>query len=58
MRRPGELTTEMINLSDCSLHDLRSYRDDDLTAMVETVLRQVERPRSNLGGSGPPGRAD
>lgn len=57
-RRPEELTTDLINLSDCSLRELRDIREDDLAVMTETVLRQVERPRANLGGSGPPGRAD
>ena len=54
----GEFTTEMLDLSDCSLHELLTIRDDDLAITVERVLRQVERPRANLGGSGPPGRAD
>ena len=46
------------------LADLREVSFDQLRAHVKTlepyreaVLRQVERPRVNLG-SGPPGRAD
>ncbi|MFC7276323.1 hypothetical protein ACFQS1_20210 [Paractinoplanes rhizophilus] len=41
-----------------SLADLRADRSPELTEAIRLVLRQVERPRVNLGGSGPPGRAD
>ena len=41
-----------------SLRDLRAETSLELTEAVRLVLRQVERPRVNLGGSGPPGRAD
>lgn len=37
---------------------LRDLPDLDLAEEVAAVLKQVERPRVNLGGSAPPGRAD
>lgn len=56
---PREATeTEMISLRRYSLSDLRADRSPELTEAVRLVLSQVERPRVNLGGSGPPGRAD
>ncbi|MDR7274338.1 hypothetical protein [Catenuloplanes atrovinosus] len=56
--RPGDVITELIDLSDCTLRDLRLKDDLVPAAAVRRALRQVERPRANLGGSGPPGRAD
>ncbi|MFI5894690.1 hypothetical protein ACIA5D_31775 [Actinoplanes sp. NPDC051513] len=50
--------TEMISLEGYSLSDLRVDRSPELTQAVRRVLSQVERPRVNLGGNGPPGRAD
>lgn len=59
MRREGELLTELIDLGGWSLEDLRSSsRHNELEAMLQRILGQVERPRANLGSSGPPGRAD
>jgi hypothetical protein len=52
----GEVTTEMPDLIRYSLSDLRARQG--LADAVQLVLRQVERPRFNLGGSAPPGRAD
>ena len=54
----GDLITELPDLNDCSLSELRMRRDAIVTEAVELVLSQVERPRINLGSSGPPGRAD
>jgi hypothetical protein len=55
----GEATeTEMVSLTGFSLRDLRADRSPELVEAVRLVLRQVERPRVNLGGNGPPGRAD
>ena len=48
----------MISLDGYSLGDLRTDRSRELAEAVQVVLRQVARPRANLGGSGPPGRAD
>ncbi len=47
-------TTMVVDLADISLDDLR-IRDDRLETHVETLFRQVARPRTNLGNSGPPG---
>jgi len=58
MRLQDELLTELLDVSELSLDDLFALRHDDLTNAVETVLREVVRPRANLGGTGPPGRAD
>ena len=38
--------------------DLRAGRSPEMAAAIEGVLKQVARPRVNLGGNGPPGRAD
>jgi hypothetical protein len=54
----GEVTTEMPDLLGYSLSDLRAHQGQALADAVQLVLRQVERPRFNLGGSAPPGRAD
>ncbi|MFD0517006.1 hypothetical protein [Paractinoplanes durhamensis] len=48
----------MVALKGYSLSDLRTDRSPELAEAVRLVLRQVGRPRVNLGGSGPPGRAD
>lgn len=49
--------TLMPDLSGVTLADLRR-RDLGLADAKAMVLAQVERPRANLGGAGPPGRAD
>lgn len=58
MESEHTVPTEMVSLSGMRLADLRQDRSPELAAAVETVLRQVEKPRANLGGAGPPGRAD
>ena len=50
--------TELISLARYSLGDLRKDRSRQLADAVQIVLHQVARPRANLGGAGPPGRAD
>jgi hypothetical protein len=56
---PGESTeAEMVDLSGYSLTDLRADKSPQLLELVDTVTRQVQRTRVNLGGSSPPGRAD
>jgi hypothetical protein len=48
--------TTLVDLTDIRLADLRAVA---LPAeQVEAVLRQVAKPKYNLGSSGPPGRAD
>ncbi|MFI5894686.1 hypothetical protein ACIA5D_31755 [Actinoplanes sp. NPDC051513] len=49
---------QQVSLSGHSLSDVRSDQSRELAQAVRLLLRQVERPRVNLGGSGPPGRAD
>lgn len=45
------------DLTDVPLERLAEM-GEALAPYTEAVLKQVERPRVNLGGSGPPGRAD
>lgn len=48
--------TMLVDLTDVRLADLRKVA---LPAeQVEAVLRQVAKPKYNLGSSGPPGRSD
>ena len=47
---PGPATLPRLNLAEA--------RDADMGEEIAEVLKQVERPRVNLGGSAPPGRAD
>ncbi len=54
----NDVTTRMIDLGDCSFEELRKHSSPELDGAIEQVLRQVERPRVNLGASGPPGRVD
>lgn len=48
------IETQLLDLGEVSLADLRRLR---LEQDKERIIRQVERPRLNLG-TGPPGRAD
>jgi hypothetical protein len=57
-RAQVDLTTELLDLTEYRLSELRIRPGKDLVEAVQLVLRQVERPRANLGSSGPPGRAD
>ncbi|GIJ48489.1 hypothetical protein Val02_53750 [Virgisporangium aliadipatigenens] len=52
----SEWDTEMVDLSQLTLDQL-VLRHDELDWLVQGLLKQVERPRYNLG-TGPPGRAD
>lgn len=54
----GSLETELLDLSGVSLSALRLIDDIVLNSSVHRILEQVDRPRVNLGGSGPPGRVD
>ena len=47
--------TSLPMLTGTTLSELRRL---DLAEEIAQVLAQVERPRVNLGGNGPPGRAD
>ena len=50
--------TQLADLTGLTIEEVKGLRRDKLAPFLETALRQVERPRVNLGGSGPPGRAD
>jgi hypothetical protein len=50
--------TELISLDGYTLGELRADQSQNLAEAVRVVLHQVERPRANLGGGSPPGRAD
>lgn len=51
------ILTDLANLGDVSFDELRTG-SDALEPFQKIVGAQVERPRVNLGGTGPPGRAD
>jgi hypothetical protein len=55
---PGDVETHLIDLSRLSLAMLYRCDKSVLEDSVKTLLKQVDRPRANLGGSGPPGRVD
>jgi hypothetical protein len=50
--------TGLVDLSDMSTDELRSLPHVLIKDSLVRILRQVERPRVNLGSTGPPGRAD
>jgi hypothetical protein len=53
-----DVETELVDLSNDSLATLAGYDQDLLTRPLRRVMAQVERPRSNIGQTGPPGRVD
>jgi len=53
-----DLESDVIDLTDCSLAELRACGIESLEPALDRLLRQVYRPRSNYGGTGEPGRAD
>lgn len=55
---PADVETDLIDLSEVSLRALHQCDRDALADSVQRLLSQVDRPRSNLGGSAPPGRVD
>lgn len=56
-RRPGEIRTSLVDLTNASIEDLRHCDGGLIEPSLRRLLRQIERPRVNLG-SGPPGRVD
>lgn len=52
---PAEVETDLVDLSQLSLAALYHCDRAALADSVDTLLKQVDRPRANLGGSGPPG---
>lgn len=55
---PEHVETELIDLTEISFAELRNYDAADLAPSLDRVMRQIEQPRANLGGSAPPGRVD
>jgi len=55
---PKDVETDLVDLSGVSVSTLYRYRREALSASVRKLLTQVDRPRFNLGSSGPPGRVD
>ncbi|GAA1033863.1 hypothetical protein GCM10009557_36900 [Virgisporangium ochraceum] len=52
-----EVETTLVDLSSASLDEV--HRDfASLQGAVDLLLSQIERPRYNIGNTGPPGRAD
>ena len=58
MSDPKGIETQLADLSGLTVDEVKGLRRDQLALALEATLRQVERPRVNLGGSTPPGRAD
>jgi hypothetical protein len=54
---PRDVETDLVDLTDLSLSALRSCDASLLAGSMARLLRQVERPRVNLG-TGPPDRVD
>jgi hypothetical protein len=45
-------------MTDVNVFDLGKRDRERLRPFIEVLYAQVERPRLNIGGTGPPGRAD
>jgi hypothetical protein len=50
--------TVLIDLANVPIASLVDYDLDVLGPSLSAVMAQVDRPRKNIGNSGPPGRAD
>lgn len=55
---PADVETDLVDLSEVSLATMYRCDRGALADSVKHLLEQVDRPRSNLGGAGPPGRVD
>ncbi len=54
-----DIESELIDLSGCSLEDLRLRDEESLATSLDRLLSQVYRPRGNFsGGGGEPDRVD
>jgi hypothetical protein len=53
----ADIETQLVDIQDMPLGKLRESKRAQLEPYLEVLLRQVRRPRNNLG-SGPPGRVD
>jgi hypothetical protein len=54
----AHLDTEVLDLADVSLEDLRHLSAPGWQRSADRLTQQAQRPRTNFGGTGPPGRAD
>lgn len=52
------LETEVLDLADVPVADVRQLTGPGWDRTAERLARQAQRPRTNFGGSGSPGRAD
>jgi hypothetical protein len=52
-----DLETDLIDLTALPISAVRTVDEAILAPSMQRVLRQVERPRNNIG-TNPPGRAD
>jgi hypothetical protein len=52
-----DVSTDVVDLTHTSFENLKGYDDAIFAASLARFLRQIERPRSNVG-SGQPGRID
>lgn len=52
------LETQLPELASLSLTALGTLRPAALAPWLSDLYEQIDRPRANLGSSGPPGRAD
>lgn len=50
--------TVLIDLANVPIASLVDYDLDVLGPSLSAVMAQVDRPRKNIGNTGPPGRAD
>lgn len=57
MDNAAHLDTQLADLTEVSLSQLRRQPRDTLAPFLNRMLEQVKHPRYNLG-SGPPGRVD
>jgi FXSXX-COOH protein len=55
---PDGIDTDLPDLTDLPLSAIRSLDARILRRPIDRILRETERPRANLDGSGPPGRFD
>lgn len=55
---PATLETELLDFSSLSLEAVGSLDPSALDSALAELYGQIDRPRVNLGGSGPPGRMD
>jgi len=54
---PEDVETDLIDLAELPISQLRTCDRALLSRSMRRILIQVERPRANIG-QGPPGRAD